>query len=47
MQRVAIDVAMNSDGLDSHLLAGPDNATSNLAAIGNQDLFELAGIKRH
>src|SRR4029079_15561949 len=47
VQRIAIDVAVNGDRLDAHLLAGPDDATSNLAAIGDQDLLELARIKSH
>src|SRR3954447_1258463 len=47
VQRIAIDVAVNGDRLDAHLLAGPDDATSNLAAIGYQDLLELARIKSH
>src|SRR5262249_24817210 len=47
VQRIAIDVAVNSDCLDSHLLAGPDNATGNLAAVCDQDLFELARIESH
>ena len=47
MQRVAIDVAVNSDSLDAHLLAGPDDATGDLATIGDQDLFELARIESH
>src|SRR5689334_7002666 len=38
---------MNGDRLDSHFLAGPDDAAGNLAAIGDQDLFELARIESH
>jgi hypothetical protein len=47
MQRISIDVAVNRDCPDAHLLAGPDDATSDLATIGNQDLLELAWIKSH
>src|SRR6185369_573917 len=47
VQRIAIDVAVNGDRLDAHLFAGPDDATGNLAAIGDQDLLELARIKSH
>src|SRR6185295_2768596 len=47
VQRVTIDVTMNGDRLDAHLLAGPDNATGNLASIGDQDLLEFARIKCH
>src|SRR6476646_6276514 len=47
VQRIAVDVAVNSDRLDAHLLAGPDDATGNLAAIGDQDFLELARIKGH
>src|SRR5689334_7805338 len=47
VQRIAIDVAVNGDRLDAHLLASPDNATGNLAAIGDQDFLELAWIKSH
>jgi hypothetical protein len=47
VQRIAIDVAVNSDGLDTHLLASPDNATRDLTAIRDQDLFELARIECH
>ena len=36
---------MNGDRLDAHLLARPDDATSDLAAIGDQDLLELARIE--
>jgi hypothetical protein len=38
---------MNSDGLNTHLLASPDDATRDLAAIRDQDFFELARIKSH
>jgi hypothetical protein len=38
---------VNGDGLDSHFLAGPDDATGDLATIGDQDLLELARIKSH
>ena len=41
MQRIAIDVAVNRDGRNAHLLAGPDNTAGNLAAVGDQDLLEL------
>src|SRR5690242_13153149 len=47
VQRISIDVAMNGDGLDAHLLASPDDATRDLAAICDQDLFELARIECH
>jgi hypothetical protein len=47
MQRIAIDVTVNGDRLDAHLLAGPDDATGNLAAIGDQNLLKLARIKSH
>src|SRR5215470_643906 len=47
VERIAIDVAVHGDRLDAHLLAGPDDATGNLAAIGDQDLLELARIKGH
>src|ERR1041384_1357749 len=47
VQRIAIDVAVNGDSLDAHLLARPNNATGDLAAIGDQDFLELARIKSH
>jgi hypothetical protein len=47
VQRIAIDVTVNSDGLDAHLLASPDNATRDLAAIRDQDLLKLARIECH
>src|ERR1051326_833031 len=47
VQRIAIHVAMNSDRLDAHLLASPDNATRDLAAIRDQDLLKLAWIECH
>src|SRR6185503_15455828 len=47
VQRVTIDVTVNRDRLDAHLLTGPDDATGNLATIGDQDLLEFAWIKSH
>src|SRR5690349_18920103 len=47
VEGIAIDVAVNGDRLDAHLLAGPDDATSNLATIGDQDLLKFARIKSH
>src|SRR5678816_4614234 len=47
VQRIAIDVAVHGDRLDAHLFTGPDDTTGNLAAIGDQDLLELARIKSH
>ena len=47
MQRISIDVAVNRDRLNAHFFAGPDDATSDLATIGDQDLLELARIKSH
>jgi hypothetical protein len=38
---------VDGDGLDSHFLASPDDAAGNLAAIGDQDFFELARVKGH
>jgi hypothetical protein len=47
VKRIAIDVTMDGDRLDPHLLARPNDATGNLASIGDQDLLELARIKSH
>ena len=47
VQRISIDVTVNGDRLDPHLLARPDYAASDLAAISDQDLLELAWIERH
>jgi hypothetical protein len=35
MERITIDVAMNRDRLDAHFFARPDNATGDLAAVGD------------
>src|SRR5215212_3512223 len=47
MKRISIDVAVNGDSLNAHLLAGPNDAASDLAAISDQDLLELAWIEGH
>jgi hypothetical protein len=47
VQRISIDVAMNSDSLNSHFFTRPDNATSDFAAIGYQYLSELASTESH
>jgi len=47
VQRIAINVAMDRNCANSHFLAGPDDATSNLATIGNQDLFKFATSRIH
>jgi hypothetical protein len=38
---------MDGDRLDAHLLARPDDAAGDLAAIGDQDFFELARVESH
>src|ERR1051326_6636776 len=38
VQRVAIDVAVHGNGADTHLFAGPNDATGNLAAVGDENL---------
>ncbi len=35
MKRIAIYVAVNSNGFDAHLFTGPDNTAGYLAPIGN------------
>src|SRR5215217_940602 len=47
MKRISIDVAVNGDSLNAHLLAGPNDAASDLAAVSDQDLLELAWIEGH
>jgi hypothetical protein len=38
---------VNGHRLDAHLLARPDDATGNLATVGDQDLLEFARIRSH
>ena len=45
VKRIAIDVAMDRDGTNAHLLAGPDNTAGNLAAVGDQYLLELPDFR--
>ena len=40
MQRVAVHVAKNGDGLNAEFAAGAQDADGNFAAIGNQDFLE-------
>src|SRR5258707_2338826 len=47
MQRIAIDITVDRHGANAHFLARPDNATGNLAAVRDQDLFELSNFRRH
>jgi hypothetical protein len=42
MQRIAIDVAVPSNGADAHLFTRPDDAAGNLAAISDEDLAKAA-----
>jgi hypothetical protein len=47
MKRITIDIAMDRNGTDAHLLARPDNATGNLAAVSDQDLLKLSDFRFH
>jgi hypothetical protein len=47
VQRVAIHIAVHSDGANAHLFAGPDDSAGDLAAIGDQDLAEASGTVSH
>lgn len=40
MQAVDISVGVNGNGLDTHLLGGPDDTASNLSSVCNQDLVK-------
>ena len=40
MKRIAVDFAVHRDRANAHLFARPDNATGNLAAIGDQNFAE-------
>jgi hypothetical protein len=40
MQRLAVGLRVNRDGLDPQLAAGADDAQGDLAAIGNQDFVK-------
>ena len=44
MQRVAIGVGIDRDGLDPHALRGLDDPAGNLAAIGDQNTLEHAPL---
>ena len=41
VQRIAIDVAVNGDRLDAHLLAGPDYPAGDLAAVCYKNFLDL------
>src|ERR1044072_9712534 len=47
MKRITIDVAVNSYRANAHLFAGPDNATGNFTAVGDQYLLEFSGPRVH
>jgi hypothetical protein len=40
VQRVAVGLAINGDGLDAQLFAGTNYAESNLSAISDENLFK-------
>ena len=40
MQRVTVGVGIDSDGLNTHLLGGLDDAAGDLAPVGDQDFLE-------
>ena len=40
MQRVGVGLGIDRDRLDTHALAGANDATGDLAAIGDEDLVE-------
>jgi len=42
VKRVPVRLGVHRDGLDSHLLAGPDYPAGYLTPVRNQDLFDLA-----
>ena len=48
-QRVLVGLRVDGDGLDAHLLGGPDDAQCDFAAVGDEDTIEhghlrLAGL---
>ena len=47
MKRIAIDVAVDSDGFDAHLFTRPDDPAGNLAAVRDQDLFKFSDLWHH
>jgi hypothetical protein len=46
VQRVAIYVAVHGNGADAHLFASPNDATGNLAAVGDEN-FSKATLSVH
>ena len=40
VQAVDISVGVDGNGLDTHLLGGPDDTASNLSSVCNQDLVK-------
>ena len=44
VQGVAVEVGVDGDGADAQLAAGPDDPDGDLAAVGNEDLLEHAGL---
>jgi hypothetical protein len=40
MQRMSVGFGIDRDSLNAHLAAGADDTECDLAAIGNEDLFE-------
>ncbi len=43
MRRIPIDLGINGDGPDLHLLQGPRDPDRDLAAVGNEHLLEHGG----
>src|SRR5262245_66146677 len=46
VQRIAIDIAVHRDRADAHLFTRPDDATGNLAAVGDEN-FPKATLSVH
>ncbi len=46
MRRIGVGIGINSDRLDPHAARSADHSARNLAAVGNQNLFEHFSISR-
>jgi hypothetical protein len=44
MKRLGVGIGIDGDGLDSHAPCGPDDAASDLPAIGDQNLPEHSSV---
>jgi alpha-D-ribose 1-methylphosphonate 5-triphosphate synthase subunit PhnG len=47
VERVAVGLGMDSDGLQAHFLAGQDDAQRDLAAVGDEDFRDCRHRSRY